>query len=71
MSLLRFGGQVPAFAALETGDPTEPGTELGPMASVAAADRLEEQIQAVIAVPSFSCARRGTRNTSRAIRCII
>ncbi|GHD33769.1 hypothetical protein GCM10007147_38780 [Nocardiopsis kunsanensis] len=34
-----------AFTALKTGDPTGPDTELGPMSSAAAADRLEEQIQ--------------------------
>lgn len=37
-----------AFTALETGDPTAPDTELGPMSSSAAADRLEDQIQRAV-----------------------
>lgn len=37
-----------SFTALKTGDPTVPGTELGPLSSTAAADRLESQVQRAV-----------------------
>ncbi|MCA1185051.1 MULTISPECIES: NAD-dependent succinate-semialdehyde dehydrogenase [unclassified Saccharopolyspora] len=48
---------VPAFTAIEPGDPTAPGTALGPLSSTAAADRLEEQVQR--AVEHGATAHRG------------
>ena len=37
-----------AFTALQAGDPTDPGTTLGPLSSAAAADRLESQVQRAV-----------------------
>ncbi|MDQ8704100.1 NAD-dependent succinate-semialdehyde dehydrogenase [Streptomyces sp. LHD-70] len=36
------------FTALEAGDPTDPGTVLGPLSSSAAAERLEAQVQRAV-----------------------
>lgn len=37
-----------AFTSLEAGDPTDPGTVLGPLSSNAAAERLEEQVRRAV-----------------------
>ena len=54
---------VRAFTALEAGDPTEPGTALGPLASSAAADNLERQVHSAVAHGATihrGAARQGT-----------
>lgn len=39
---------IAALTAVEPGDPTDPGTTLGPMSSTAAADRLDDQVQRAV-----------------------